>query len=140
MLNNINNYTERIASLLMLLNMNIKQTGFSVPIGRIRRIVQRLLGNYVFSKYWAIVLKTRKSESDLALGLIECMNTTGGNPKVLMTDGKGAIKTNNFFSKLNRYPKLYTSLQNSANFTKLVYTIVQKLYTTSQDSATLNTI
>ena len=46
----------------------------------------------VLTKYCAVVPITGKSVSDLALGLIECINKMGGNPKVIMTDGEGAIK------------------------------------------------
>ena len=54
---------------------------------------------HVFIKYCAIVPIKGKSESDLALGLIECINKMGGNPKVIMTDGEGAIKNSGLFHK-----------------------------------------
>ena len=42
-----------------------------------------------------------KTESDLALGFIECMNKMGGPPKVIMTDGEGAIKNSSFFKSFH---------------------------------------
>ena len=53
----------------------------------------------VLNKYCAIVPIKGKSESDLALELIECINNMGGNPKVIMTDGEGAIKNSGLFHK-----------------------------------------
>ena len=47
----------------------------------------------------AIIPIKGKTESALALGFIECMNKMGGPPKVIMTDGEGAIKDNGLFSK-----------------------------------------
>ena len=38
-----------------------------------------------------------KTESDLALGFVECMNKMGGPPQVKMTDGEGAIKNSGRF-------------------------------------------
>ena len=46
----------------------------------------------IFSKYCAIVPIEGKTESELALGFIECMNKMGGPPKVLKTYGEGALK------------------------------------------------
>ena len=40
-----------------------------------------------------------KTESDLALGFIECMNKMGGPPKVIMTDGEGAIHDSSVFKR-----------------------------------------
>ena len=51
------------------------------------------------SKFCAIVPIKGKTESDLALGFIECMNKMGGPPKVIMTDGEGAIKKSGLFQK-----------------------------------------
>ena len=45
-----------------------------------------------FFLYCAIVPIKGKTESDFALGFIECMSKMGGSPQVLMTDGEGAIK------------------------------------------------
>ena len=42
--------------------------------------------------YCAIVPIKGKTESDFALGFIECMSKMGGSPQVIMTDGEGAIK------------------------------------------------
>ena len=53
-----------------------------------------------FSKYCAILPINGKTESDLALGFIECMNKMGRPPKVIMTDGEGAIKNGGLFSKV----------------------------------------
>ena len=53
----------------------------------------------IFSKYCAIVPIKGKTESDLALGFIECMNKMGGPPKVIMTDGEVAIKNSGLFFK-----------------------------------------
>ena len=61
---------------------------------RILRTSSTRRGGYVltdFSKYCAIVPIKGKTESDLALGFIDCMNNMGGPPKVIMTDGEGAI-------------------------------------------------
>ena len=45
----------------------------------------------ILSKYCALVPIQGKTENNLALGFIECMNQMGGPPKVIMTDGEGAI-------------------------------------------------
>ena len=52
-----------------------------------------------FIKYCAIVPIKGKSESNLALGLIACINKMSGNPKVIMTDGEGALKNSRLFHK-----------------------------------------
>ena len=53
----------------------------------------------IFSKYCAIVPIKGKTPSGLALCFIECMNKMGGPPKVIMTDGEGAIKNSGLFQK-----------------------------------------
>ena len=53
----------------------------------------------IFSKFCVIVPINGKTESDLALGFIECMNKMGGPPKVIMTDGEGPIQNNGLFQK-----------------------------------------
>ena len=52
---------------------------------------------YAFIKYCAIAPIKGNTESDLALGLIECINKMGGPPKIIMTDGEGAIKNSGLF-------------------------------------------
>ena len=53
-----------------------------------------------FSKFCVIVPIKGKTESDLALGFIECMNKMGTPPKVIMTDGEGAIQNSGkYFSE-----------------------------------------
>ena len=47
---------------------------------------------YAFIKYCAIAPIKGNTESDLALGLIECINKMGSPPKIIMTDREGAIK------------------------------------------------
>ena len=51
------------------------------------------------SKYCALVQIKGKTENDLALGFIECMNKMGGPPKVIMTDGEGAIHDSSVFKR-----------------------------------------
>ena len=60
----------------------------------------RMLCMDIFLKYCAIAPIEGKTESALALGFIECMNKMGAPPKVIMTDGEGAIKHNGLFSKI----------------------------------------
>ena len=50
-------------------------------------------------KFCVIVPIKGKTESDLALGFIECMNKMGDPPKVIMTDGEGAIQNSGLFQK-----------------------------------------
>jgi hypothetical protein len=38
-----------------------------------------------------------KTDRDLALGFVECINKMGGPPHVIMTDGEGTIKTSGLF-------------------------------------------
>ena len=40
-----------------------------------------------------------KTDNKLGLGLTECINKMGGPPKVIMTDGEGAIKISGLFHK-----------------------------------------
>ena len=60
---------------------------------------ERMLCIDICSKYCAIVLIKGKTESDLALGFVECMNKMGGPPQVIMTYGEGAIKNSGLFFK-----------------------------------------
>ena len=52
-----------------------------------------------FSKYCATVPIKGKSDSDLALGFVECMNKMGRPSKVRMADGEGAIENYGLFQK-----------------------------------------
>ena len=52
-----------------------------------------------FSKYCAILPIKGKTESNLAFGLIECINNMGGTPKTIIIDGEGAIKKSGLFQK-----------------------------------------
>ena len=53
----------------------------------------------IYFQYCAIVPIKGNTESDLALGFIECMNKMGGPPKVIMTDGEGAKDNSGLFQK-----------------------------------------
>ena len=48
----------------------------------------------------------RKTESDMALAFVECMNKMNGPPKVIMTDGEGAIKNRKLFENIKLYIKI----------------------------------
>ena len=55
----------------------------------------------IYSKYCAIVKINEKTNNDLALGFIKCMNDMGGPPKVIVTDGEGAINNGGLVQKKN---------------------------------------
>ena len=45
-----------------------------------------------FSQYCAIIHIKSKTESDLALGFVKCMNKMGGSPQIIMSYGEGGIQ------------------------------------------------
>ena len=53
----------------------------------------------IFSKYCSICPIKSKNESELALGLIECINKMGNKPKIIYTDGETGIRNSAIFEK-----------------------------------------
>ena len=91
------------------------------------------------SNYCAIVPIKGKSESNLALGLIACINKMSGNPKVIMTDGEGAIKNSGLFHKyFTEHQITYVSSRGRHVFAeRMIRTFQGDVRQTNQDRPTV---
>ncbi|MFM7982067.1 MAG: hypothetical protein ACKPKO_22385 [Candidatus Fonsibacter sp.] len=54
----------------------------------------------MLSKYCAICPIKSKNESELALGLIECINKMGQKPNIIYTDGETGVRNSKIFEVL----------------------------------------
>ena len=79
--------------------MNISLICFSSHILKKQEYEARMLCIKIYYKYCAIVNINEKTNNDLALGFIKCMNDMGGPPKVIVTDGEGAINNGGLVQK-----------------------------------------
>ena len=71
----------QIVSLPTVLHTNIKQTCRSLHILKNQEYDAKMICIDAFNKHCAIEPIKGKSDSDLALGLFECMNKMGNPPK-----------------------------------------------------------
>ena len=53
----------------------------------------------IFNKYCSICLVQATNKSELAFGLIECINKMGGKPNIIYTDGETGIRNSDIFAK-----------------------------------------
>ena len=74
-----------------------------------------------FTKSCVICPIKSNSESELALGFIECMNKMGKPPKVVFTDGETGTRHSGVFQKyVNENHITYVAAKSQAIFTEIL--------------------
>ena len=83
----------------------------------------------VFSKFMVVVPIKSTKEGDVASGLIECLNKTGGKPKLLYTDDEPALSSNSIQQYLKEENIKHHRTRGRANFAeRAIRTIKDALY------------